>query len=334
MQLLAVLALAAQTAGGPAYSVELRGEELMKALQCGGYTILLRHARTDWSFKEEVGSVPVERSAQRNLSADGVRDAALMGVVLRRYRIPIGEIIASPMFRTRETAEYAAGTPTVSMALRVFPTTDETAALVAAAPKPGTNRLLVTHHFVIEKLVPGIKPGDVGESEAAVVRPTGDGHVALVGRITLSDWERLAGIPQTVPAKQVSQTTVPAPATPADPATQGAALTIPDTPAGRLARRYIDAFNSGDSARARAFIESSLVPNPNRSTETRVESWARSFQNLGPLSVVGVRSSSAAEVVLDIRAQNREYFLTAKVSVDDPARAASITIGTTQGGHP
>jgi phosphohistidine phosphatase SixA len=172
MQLLAVLALAAQTAGGPAYSVELRGEELMKALQSGGYTILLRHARTDWSFKEEVGSVPVERSAQRNLSADGVRDAALMGVVLKRYRIPIGEIVASPMFRARETAEYAAGTPTVSMALRVFPTTDETAALVAAAPKPGTNRLLVTHHFVIEKLVPGIKPGDVGESEAAVVRCT------------------------------------------------------------------------------------------------------------------------------------------------------------------
>src|SRR5262249_58631785 len=108
----------------------------------------------------------------------------------------------SQMVRTRETAECAAGTDAISMALRVFPTTDETAAIVAAAPKPGTNRLLVTHHFVIEKLVPGIKPGDVGESEAAVVRPTGDGKVALVGRITLGDWERLAGVPQSVPAKQ------------------------------------------------------------------------------------------------------------------------------------
>ena len=205
MQILAVLALAAQAAAAPPYSTELRGEDLMKALQSGGYTILLRHARTDWSFKEEVGSVPVERSAQRNLSADGVRDAALMGVVLKRYRIPIGEIVASPMFRARETAEYAAGTPTISMALRVFPTTDETAAIVSAAPKPGTNRLLVTHHFVIEKLVPGIKPGDVAESEAAVVRPTGDGSVVLVGRITLGDWEQLAGVPKTVPAAQGGQ---------------------------------------------------------------------------------------------------------------------------------
>ena len=334
MQILAVLALAAQAAASPPHSTELRGEELMKALQSGGYTILLRHARTDWSFKEEVGSVPVERSAQRNLSADGVRDAALMGVVLKRYRIPIGEIVASPMYRARETAEYAAGPPTISMALRVFPTTDETAAIVAAAPKPGTNRLLVTHHFVIEKLVPGIKPGDVAESEAAVAKPTGDGHVVLVGRITLGDWEQLAGVPKTVPAARGGQLIAPLPPTAAVPAGQAGPVTIPDTPAGQLARRYVEAFNSGDSAKARAFIETSLLPNPDRPTELRLETWAKTFRDYGPLTVVGVRSSSPEQIILDIRAQNRDYVLVAKPSTNQPGRAESISIGTITGGHP
>jgi hypothetical protein len=50
--------------------------------------------------------------------------------------------------------------------------------------------------------------------------------------------------------------------------------------------------------------------------------------------VIGVRSSSPEQVVLDIRAQNRDYVLIAKTSPDDRTRAASITIGTLQAGHP
>jgi phosphohistidine phosphatase SixA len=329
MQLLAILALAVHTAAAPVDSTELRGQDLMKALQAGGYTILLRHARTDRSFQEAVNAIPVERSAQRNLSADGVRDAALMGAVLRKYHIPIGEIVASPMFRTRETAEAAAGSPSLSIALRMYPSTDEQAALVAASPKPGTNRLLVTHHFVIEKHVPGIKPGDIGESEAAILKPTGDGRIALVGRITLADWERLAGVPP-----QAAQSSQPAPVA-TGYAAQANPVVIPDTHAGQIARRYIDAFNSGDSVRMRQFIESSLLPNPARSTEARLQTFATSFQNFGPLTVTGVRTSSADEIMLGIRAKGGDFVLTAKASPDQPARATSIVMtGTIQGGHP
>jgi len=325
MQLLAVITFAAQAAVAPVPPAELRGEALMDALRSGGYTILLRHARTDRSYQEAMGTVPAERSAQRNLSADGVRDAALMGVVLRKYHIPIGEIVSSPMFRARETAEYAAGVPTVvTMALRVFPSTDEQAAVVAAAPKAGTNRLLVTHHFVIEKHVPEIAPGDIGESEAAIVRPAGDGRVALVGRITLGDWEQLAGV--APPHAQ--------PATAAAPAAQATPVAIPDTRAGQLARRYMDAFNSGDPARMRQFIESSLLPNPARPTEARLQTFQQSFEMFGPLVVTGVRSSSADEIALDVRAKGGDFVLTAKASPEQPGRAASITIGTAGGGHP
>jgi phosphohistidine phosphatase SixA len=333
-----VFALVAYATVANAQSTELRGEELMKALRGGGYTILLRHARTDWSVKENVASIPVERSGQRNLSADGVRDAGLMGLVFKHYQIPIGEIVASPMFRARETAEYAAGTPTVSMALRVFPTTDETAALVAAAPKPGTNRLLVTHHFVIEKLVPGINPGDIAESEAAIVRPTGDGRVSLVGRIKLPDWEQLLGVaPQSsaaTPAGNAVSKQYVAAATVSQSASSASAA-IPDTPAGKLARMYLEAFNSPDSTRMRAFIEQHLLPNPTRTTEARMQSWRKTFETLGALTVAGVRSSSPNEIVLDVRSKGGDLVVTTTVSAEQPDRAASITIsGTIQGAHP
>ena len=41
--------------------------------------------------------------------------------------------------------------------------------------------MLVTHHFVIERNVPGITPGQIGEGEAVVVRATRGGGVRLVG---------------------------------------------------------------------------------------------------------------------------------------------------------
>ena len=334
MSLLATLAFALQVTAASAPTPELRGEDLMKALQSGGYTILLRHARTDRSYQEAMGTVPAERSAQRNLSADGVRDAALMGVVLRKYRIPIGEIVSSPMYRTRETAEYAARTPTtITMALRVFPSTDETAAVVAAPPAPGTNRLLVTHHFVIEKYVPGIRPGDIGESEAAIVRPAGEGRITLVGRITLSDWERLANVapPSVTTAASATTSTVVLTASPTEPVT---IASLPVTRAGRLARRYLEAFNSRDTTRMRLFIESSLLPNPDRPLPVRLQSYLTTFETLGPIAVTGLRASSADEITLVARAKNGDIVLTVRASAEEPARAESITIGTTRGAHP
>ena len=333
MLLCAAIAFAVQASAVPLPSAELRGEELMKALRSGGYTVLLRHARTDRSVQEPMGTVPVERSAQRNLSPDGVRDAALMGAVFRKYAIPFGAIIASPMYRARETAELAAGPPTITMALRVIPSTDEQAALIAMPPKPNTNRLLVTHHFVIERHVPGIGPGEIAESEAAIIKPTSDGKVVLVGRITLSDWEQLAGVAAVPSASPTSAPPVPA-ASHAGYSSPARPVTIPDTRAGALATRYISAFNSGDSTRMRQFIESSLTVNADRPTALRLASYATTFRDFGPLTVTGVLRSSAEEIMLGIRAKDGDFFLIAKASPDQPGRAASITLGTGKGGHP
>src|SRR6188474_1893896 len=100
----------------------LRGEELMTALKGGGYTILLRHARTDQSIptKETPGTMPPLRADQRNLTAAGERDVRLMQAVVQKYALPIGEVITSPSYRCRETAD-AFGNWTTTKALRVFP---------------------------------------------------------------------------------------------------------------------------------------------------------------------------------------------------------------------
>ena len=319
-------------------SAELRREALMTALRSGGYTVILRHARTDRSFQEERSYVPKERSAQRNLTDEGVRDAALMGVVFRRYGISFAEIISSPMYRTIETAEMAAGTPTTTtMALRTFPSTPEQAALIKTPPKRGTNRLLVTHHFVIETHVPGIKPGDIGESEAVVVRHTADGNVAVVGRITLDDWKALAnpgGAQARAPAATISEHGAPYPSQPAAHNNTSAGTQIPDTHAGHLAREYIAAFNSGSAATMRAYIESYMIPNPARSTEERLASYASLFAQYGTLSVVSVERSASTELVLGMASKSGPFRLTVKSSDDQPMRASSVTFAVMQGAHP
>ena len=238
--LFASLALAAHIATPVEDTAKARREDLMAKLRTGGYSVLMRHARTDYSVQEPQGTIPAERSAQRNLSDDGIRDAALMGVVFRKYGISFAEIISSPMFRAVETAEMAAGKPKTTMALRVIPSTPEQEALIKTAPKPGTNRLLVTHHFVIEKHVPGVKPGGVGESEAAVVSHAADGTIQLVGIIKLDDWKALAN-----PGSGVAPTAAPAAgvghgAPPPAPKPSGLPAVIPNThrrkPRARLRR--------------------------------------------------------------------------------------------------
>jgi phosphohistidine phosphatase SixA len=322
LSILAPLALAAHLATPVEDTAQARREALMAKLRNGGYTVLLRHARTDYSTQEPQGTVPAERSAQRNLSDEGIRDAALMGVVFRKYGISFAEVIASPMYRTVETAEMAASHPKTTMALRSFPSTPEQAALIKTAPKPGTNRLLVTHHFVIETHVPGVQPGAVAESEAAVVSHAPDGTPQLVGFIKLDDWKALAN-----PSPRNAAATKPATA-PAAPAVPAVAPTIPDTPAGKLAARYLAAFNSGDTTTMRRFFETAFAPNPNRPMEERLKSFTTVFSEHGPLTLVSVDSSTATKVSLGTQGKKGALGIHLQTSDSNPALVGSISLST------
>ena len=343
---LSILSLAISLASSAVGSAEQRREELMAALKSGGYTILLRHARTDRSFNEQRDPVPTERSNQRNLNDAGIRDAKLMGVVFRKYAIPLGEIISSPMYRTLETAEMAAGKPTeVTMLLRVFPTTSEQAALVAKPPRPGTNRLLVTHHFVIETHVPGITPGDIGESEAAVVRHTADGKVELVGRILLDDWTALANPAEARPITErktdgdgvhgaLARLLHGAPDANGDrPKDPRVVVEVPDTHAGHIAREYVTAFNSGSEEKMRAFLESWMVQDPARPTADRLKTYAELYATHGPLVLTGVHASAQLEVTLRMRSKRGDLRLTVKSAEAQPMRGTSVTFTMAEGAH-
>lgn len=212
------------------------------------------------------------------------------------------------------------------------------------APKAGTNRLIVTHHFVIETHVPGIKPGDVGESEAAVVRHTPDGKVQLVGRITLNDWQVLAN-PEAAKDKAPTD-----PEKSSDGAHGGAlaalgrlihgertdtpssaSAEIPDTHAGHVAKEYITAFNTGSADKMRAYIESWMVANPARTTEERLSTFSTLFEEHGALTVVKVESSQSLEVTLGMRSKRGNFRLTVKSSETEPMRAQSVTFAFLEG---
>lgn len=344
LHVLSTLSLVAGLATGGTDSTELRRERLMDSLRAGGYTVLLRHARTDRSFNEQRDPVPTDRKDQRNLNDDGIRDAALMGVVFRKYGISFAEVISSPMYRTVETAEYSVGKPTsTTMALRVFPSTPEQAALVAKAPRRGTNRLIVTHHFVIETHVPGIKPGDIAESEAAVIRHKADGAVELAGRITLDDWQVLAN-PDGARAKPAadspadlgSQSVPGGPGRPihGPPAAAGDnPVAIPGTHAGHIAREYITAFNSGNRETMRQYIDSWMLANAARPTEERLRTYATLFDEHGPLTLVSVVTSQSLEVTLGMRSKRGNFRLTVKASEAQPMRAESVTFAVLEGSH-
>ena len=289
----------------------------------GGYTIVVRHARTDQTSIDEKDYSLTDRTTQRNLSGAGVGDAKLIGKIMRDAKVPFGEIIASPMFRTMETAQMAFGTPTASPTLRQVDPSPEQRALIAKAPAPGTNRALVTHHFVIERNVPGITPGAIGEGEAVVVRTAADGSIELVGRFLLADWQRLAG-PAAAPP-QAAPGHGPGPAGPTSPFVENA------SPATKLAAAYIRVFSSGDESKMQAFLEQHGVPNPERPMAQRLASYRDLFARLGAMEIVGTDSASAAEATIRVKFKSGPGTVTISVTETEPVRFTSIRLALPQG---
>jgi broad specificity phosphatase PhoE len=80
---------------------------LVDALRGGGHVLVFRHAITESTTPE--GESLRSCALQRNLSARGREQARAMGRAIRALGVPIGDVRASPMCRTRETAELAFG---------------------------------------------------------------------------------------------------------------------------------------------------------------------------------------------------------------------------------
>jgi phosphohistidine phosphatase SixA len=317
----------------------LTPDSMMVELRKGGYTIIWRHAATDYSTRDVPGAPPTDRSQQRNLTPQGAMDAEIIGRMLKLRGVPIGEVLASPMFRTRETAERAFGRTEVTMLLRQLEATPEQRAMLMAAPAKGTNRVLVTHHFIIERNAQGIRPGDVAEGEAAVVRANGD-VLETIAVFKMADWRRLA---EATPGSGVTPNALatpiqlgpPAGAPPAGPpapppSPSTTPLVLPEllqTPRNAIIANYLQTFNAGDATRMQAFFEQFSVPNPARTMAQRLESYARLRGDLGNLTITSAEAAGENQVAVKVAGSTgRSGTYTFTLEPAAPGRIVSINV--------
>lgn len=301
----------------------------------GGYTMIWRHAETDWLSQDAPGAP--DRALQRNLTARGITDAKAVGQFFTRAGIPVSDVVASQMWRTRETGEHAFGRVRVDSALRSMDQTMEQKAILAAAPEKGTNRVLVTHHFVIERNVPGVRPGMVNEGEAVIVRPSPRG-IQLVSIVKLTDWEKA-----THGVVVASRTTGPAPsqaaAANARPALHGAFQLLKGGMSSlRLIHderyinvmRYMEAYNSGEAS-MRNFFEKRAVADSGRPIEQRLETYRQLRSQLGALTLDGAELRGEEFVLQTRRAVAKEEAvqLTFRFEKNEPYRMISLAFART-----
>ena len=86
-------------------------EELIKALQSGGYIIYMRHGITTRKDKHRNKQmVDLNRcETQRNLTDEGILQVKHLGKVISALGIPIGKVKSSPYCRTKDTARNVFG---------------------------------------------------------------------------------------------------------------------------------------------------------------------------------------------------------------------------------
>jgi phosphohistidine phosphatase SixA len=190
--LVAPLAASAQEREAPSKRwTQLDDAPLLAALRAGGLVIACRHAITD-PTQDDRGP---DRASQRNLSDEGRRQAAGIGRAVRAARVPIGPVLSSPMFRTRETAELAFGDSAVTLTrllLRGEPPLSELMPLYTGAPPEGKNRVLMTHQGPLYRILTMFRSPEIAEGDCVVLRPRGDGSLEVLAKLGLDDWERLA----------------------------------------------------------------------------------------------------------------------------------------------
>jgi broad specificity phosphatase PhoE len=199
-----VVALAAFVAvvfAGTTQTSAMSDKNLAQALQAGGYVIVVRHGAT---FPDQADTDPLNFdnvAAQRNLNDKGKALAREFGQALRRAGVPVGEVYTSKYNRAYETAVLAGFKDVEKTAdlteggLIVSPNENNRRAeafrkMLAAAPPPGTNTVLITHYPNIIAAL-GKDWFDVKEGEASVFRPQ-NGDSVLVARIQMDEWPRIA----------------------------------------------------------------------------------------------------------------------------------------------
>jgi hypothetical protein len=182
----ATLLLAACAAGAAPYLLSEANEARIEhAMIKGGYVIYLRHAdRLSGPREGFSAATPLAAFAdcprQRNLSTDGRGEAARIGQAFQSFSVPIGDVYALPLCRTRETAELAFGRARLETQLYdpVF-----VERMLAEPPAAGTNTVLVDTEDQVRRIA-GVQ---LAPGEAAIFQPDGQGSFRYRGMLDQDD---------------------------------------------------------------------------------------------------------------------------------------------------
>ena len=170
------------------------GATLLSALRAGGYVLYFRHTATDFGQNDEKMTGFEDCANQRNLTDGGRADARAIGAAIRSLGIPIGDVLASPFCRTRETAELIFGRFTVAPAVRGGPAAVEAGRyadlklLLTKRVPPNVNVAIASHGNPFVAVAGGPY---LAEGEAAVIEPLGDSGFRIVARIRKDEWSGL-----------------------------------------------------------------------------------------------------------------------------------------------
>ena len=170
--------------------------KLRDALRRGGYVIYFRHTSTDFGQSDEAMTSYDDCTKQRNLTEQGRAEARAIGAAIAKLQIPIGDVLASPFCRTRETARLIFGRETPSLAVRGGPAATENPdrysdlrKLLSTPVSRGVNLAIASHGNPF-RAVAGTPY--LAEGEAAVIEPRGKDGFRIVARITKDGWNALA----------------------------------------------------------------------------------------------------------------------------------------------
>jgi phosphohistidine phosphatase SixA len=192
-------------------------DRTVAALRDGGYVIVLRHFATDDSQKDVYPFKYDDMSAQRQLSENGRETARALGAALRWLGIPIGVIYTSRLNRAVETGKLMTGRDVTALEVLSDSGAGSASAmanpegrnakagaalreLVAAAPKPGTNNLVITHKTNIADAF-GKEMSDIHEGEALVYKAGAPGAPPFA-RVAADTWiEKASALTESDPKR-------------------------------------------------------------------------------------------------------------------------------------
>jgi hypothetical protein len=190
---------------------------LLERLQSGSLVIVFRHGATGpdsdhpdpisgrksypGSLQErQAGYFDCER--QRILSEKGRDDMRQIAAAIREIGMVIGAVVASPMCRTRESAWLLVGQVKPEDAL-IGPENDERDRLATTVPAVGSNRILVSHSYVVAGIISTpdqtIDGEFVSRGHCLVLDPDGKGGFDFLAKLGPDDWTRLAALNETNP---------------------------------------------------------------------------------------------------------------------------------------